>query len=60
VKSYVMTTGAAFGLLTVAHLWRILEEWPHLATNPWYVLTTVAAGVFSFWAWRLVRLSPRP
>ena len=28
VKSYVMTTGVVFGLLTLAHIWRVIEEGP--------------------------------
>ncbi len=59
MKAYVVTTGAVFGLLTLAHIWRILEEAPNLATNPWYVLITVAAAALCLWAWRLVRLSTR-
>lgn len=59
MKAYVMTTGALFGLLTLAHLWRIFEEGPHLVTNPWYVLITIAAAVLCLWAWRLLRISAR-
>ena len=59
MRAYVMTTGAVFGLLTLAHLWRIMEEGLRLATNPWYALITVAAGALCLWAWRLVRLSRR-
>ena len=60
MKTYVMTTGAIFGLLTVAHLWRIVEERPLLATDPWYVLITIAAAALCLWAWRLLRVSSRP
>jgi hypothetical protein len=59
MKAYVMTTGAVFGLLTLAHLLRIIDEGPHLATDPWWVLITVAAGALCLWAWRLLRLSTR-
>jgi hypothetical protein len=59
MKSYVMTTGVLFGLLTVVHLWRVVEEGPRLATDPWYVLITFAATALCFWAWRLLRLSRR-
>jgi len=59
MKAYVMTTGAVFGLLTLAHLWRILEEGPRLAADPWYALITVAAAALCVWAWRLIRLSKR-
>jgi hypothetical protein len=59
MKAYVMTTGTVFGALTLVHVWRIMEEGLHLATNPWYVLITAAAGALCLWAWRLVRLSAR-
>ncbi len=26
MKAYVVTTGTIFGLLTLAHLWRMVEE----------------------------------
>ena len=53
MKAYVTTTGVVFGLLTVAHIWRAIEE-SHLATDPWYVLITVAAAALSLWAWRVL------
>ena len=59
MKAYVMTTGVLFGLLTVAHLWRVLEEGPHLATDPWYVLITLVTAALCLWAWRLLRRSAR-
>ena len=59
MRAYVMTTGAVFGLLTLAHLLRIIVEGLHLATDPLYVLITVAAGGLCLWAWRLLRLSTR-
>jgi hypothetical protein len=59
VKAYLATTGAVFALVTLAHLWRIVEEWPRWATEPWYLLLTLAAAVLSVWAWRLFRLPPR-
>jgi hypothetical protein len=55
-----MTTGTVFGLLTLAHLWRIIEEGWHLATEPWFAFFTVAAGAFCVWAWRLLRRSTPP
>jgi hypothetical protein len=54
-----MTTGALFGLLTLSHILRIIDEGPHLATDPWWVLITIAAGALCLWAWRLLRLSTR-
>jgi hypothetical protein len=57
MKAYVVTTGTLFGLLTLAHLLRIITESPLLARDPWYVLITVVAAALCLWAWRLLRLS---
>lgn len=56
MKAYVMTTGAVFGLLALAHVWRVIVEGPHLARDPFYLLITVIAAALCFWAWRLLRL----
>lgn len=58
MKAYVVTTGTLFGLITLAHLWRMVEE-RRLATEPWYVLITVAAAALSVWAFRASRRSSR-
>ena len=52
-----MITGAVFGLITVAHLVRIVAEGPHLMTEPGWVLLTLAAAGLCVWAWRLLRLT---
>jgi hypothetical protein len=59
MKAYLITTGAVFGLLTLAHIWRVVAEEPHLAREPWFILITVVAAALSYWAWRLLRLSSR-
>ena len=59
MKAYVMTTGAVFGLITLAHLLRMIAEGPHVA-DPWFVLLTIAAASLCVWAWRLLRLTTRP
>lgn len=59
MKSHVIATGVVFGLLTLVHLWRIVEE-PHLATDPWFILVTVVAGALCLGAWRVVRRSTPP
>jgi hypothetical protein len=59
MKAYVMTTGTIFGLLVVAHIWRVIEEGPGLAKDPWYILITVTATVLCLWAWRVLRRMPR-
>ena len=54
MKIYVITTGAVFGLLTVAHIWRAFYE-RHLATEPFFVLATIATAIFCLWAVVVVR-----
>jgi len=59
MKAYVITTGAVFGLLTLAHIWRVIEEGPHLMTEVPWVLITVAAAALCLWACRLLWRSSR-
>jgi hypothetical protein len=59
MKPYLITTGTVFGLIVIAHIWRVFLE-PRLATDPWYILLTIAAAALSGWAWRLLRRLPRP
>ena len=59
MRVYVMTTGVVFGLLAVAHLLRVVAEGPRLATDPFFVLITVACAGLFLWAWRLLKLSRR-
>lgn len=59
MKAYVVTTGAAFGLLTVAHIWRIFLE-PHLAKDPWFILFTLIAFGLCLWAGCVLKRSSRP
>jgi hypothetical protein len=55
VKAYIITTGAVFGLITLAHIARVFAEGARLATEPLFVLLTVAAAALCFWACRLLR-----
>jgi hypothetical protein len=59
MRAYVMTTGVLFGLITLAHIWRAFEEGSGLATDPGFILLTLAAAALCLWAWRLIRLSAR-
>jgi len=58
MRAYIVTTGVIFGLLVVAHIWRMIAESSSLATDPGYVLITVGAGLLSLWAVRLLLRSP--
>ena len=55
MKAYVMITGVVFGLITVAHVLRVIAEGPHLMMEPWYLVLTAATASLCVWAWRLVR-----
>jgi dolichyl-phosphate-mannose--protein O-mannosyl transferase len=54
LKAYVTITGLVFGLLTLAHVWRIIEEGSHLATDVAWVLITVASAALCVWAFLLL------
>lgn len=55
MKAYLASTGTIFGLITLAHVWRIVAESAALARDPWFVLLTAIAAAFSVWAFRLLR-----
>jgi hypothetical protein len=50
MKSYIMTTGAAFGLIALAHIVRIFAEGAHLITEPLFLFTTVGSVSICVWA----------
>jgi hypothetical protein len=58
MKAYLATTGTLFALLALAHLVLTIAQWRRLAADAWFILQGpgigVAAGVLSFWAWRLL------
>jgi len=54
MRVYTMTTGVVFGLLVIAHLWRVYEEGSRVA-NPWFIGITVVAAAISLWAFNLAR-----
>jgi len=59
MKAYLVTTGTVFGLIVVAHVWRVFVEGAHLARQPPFVLVTLAAAALSLWAWGLLGRSTR-
>ena len=60
MKTYVLITGVVFGLLTAAHIWRVVEEGTQLLRNPFWGLITAAAAALSLWAFRLLWNARRP
>jgi hypothetical protein len=59
MKAYVLVTGVIFGLITLAHIARMFAEGSHLATDPVFILLTIASAVLCFWACYLLRRSSR-
>jgi hypothetical protein len=57
MKAYVVTSGVIFGLLTIAHLLRIAFENRQLATDPGFILITLASATMCMWAWGVLRRS---
>jgi len=55
MKAYIITTGAVFGLVTAAHLLRIVMENPHLAADPFFILITILSVALCVWALWLLR-----
>ncbi len=55
MKAYVMLTGIVFGLITVAHVLRAIQEGPGVL-NVWWILLPVVTSALSVWAFRLLRL----
>ena len=53
MKWFLVTSGTIFGLIVIAHLFRIAAE-PRMAKEPFFWVLTIAAAALSGWAWRLV------
>ena len=58
MKPFLMVTGTVFGLIVVAHIWRVAAEGSQLL-NPWFVALTLLAAALCVWAFRLVRRLPK-
>jgi hypothetical protein len=59
MKAYLLTTCIIFGLITVAHVMRVVAEGMRLATDPTFVLLTLAAAALCFWGGRLLQTLQR-
>ena len=57
MRAYVLTTGVIFGLLVIAHAWRVAAESPALARDPFFVIVTLICAAFCAWAVWLLRAS---
>ena len=54
MKAYLVVTGAVFGLLTIVHVWRVIDESPSLARDPSFLLITAISAALCGWAVRLL------
>jgi hypothetical protein len=54
VKTYVIITAVVFGLLALVHVWRMIEEGPHVARDPFFIISTVVAVALCLWAGRVL------
>jgi hypothetical protein len=54
MKAYLITTGVVFGLVTLAHIARVIAEGPQTATDPLFVILTIATAGLCAWAGRLL------
>lgn len=54
MTAYLATSAAIFGLLVLAHVWRLLVEGPQVARDPFFLIATLGAGALSVWAIRLL------
>jgi hypothetical protein len=52
MKAFLITAGAVFGLIVIAHIIRVKVE-PQMSSDPWFWAITVVAGALSLWAWWL-------
>lgn len=59
MKAYIITSAAIFGLITVAHLVRIMMEGARLFSEPVYILLTLASAALSVWGWYVLRQANR-
>lgn len=60
MKAFLWTTGIAFALIVIAHVWRVIAESSSLARDPWFIVLTLLAAGMSGWAFYLARARSRP
>jgi hypothetical protein len=59
MRPYLLVTSIVFGLVTIAHIWRMVGESAALAKDPWFVALTVVAACLSIWSAVLFRRAQR-
>ena len=59
MKLYVVTTGATFALLVLAHIARVIAEGGRPLTEPVFVISTLVSLALCVWAIVVLRQLPR-
>ena len=59
MKAYLIVTSALFGMITAAHVLRIVYEGPQVAADPWFIALTALAVALCVWGLRLFALARR-
>lgn len=54
MRAYIITTGAIFALITIAHIARLATE-SHVLREPIFLLLTILAAALSVWAFVILR-----
>lgn len=54
MKAYIITSGAIFALITIAHIAHIAME-THVLREPFFLLLTLLAAALSVWAFVVLR-----
>jgi hypothetical protein len=60
VKAYVVTSGALFAVLVLAHLWRLVAEGTGPVHDPWFLAFTGTSAALSIWAFASLRRGSAP
>jgi hypothetical protein len=55
MRAYIITTGAIFALITLAHIVRLVLESTRVLTEPVFVLFTILSAALVVWAVLLLR-----
>ena len=62
MKAYLAITGTLFAVLALAHVWKVIDEWPPQAQRIEFVSEAaigILAASLAIWAWRLFRSASR-
>jgi hypothetical protein len=51
MRSYIVTSGALYGLLVAVHAFRLIAEGFGPLSNPVFLLSTLASAAMAAWAW---------